>query len=161
MMSGVPLETCWAFNKLWNNKFYYKLHLVGISTELKSLFIFLGGNFAQCIFPRRLHSSFGEISKFEVRESLESEQDKVMCTDVFGVGKANKHEKEAGTSRRLYFKRNLSVIGRSLMNITSITWPEGFSASLKARSFPFTTTKQLIWYDMIYDTIWYMIWYIC
>jgi hypothetical protein len=29
MMSGVPLETCWAFNKLWNNKFYYKLHLVG------------------------------------------------------------------------------------------------------------------------------------
>ena len=35
MMSGVPLETCWAFNKLWNNKFYYKLHLVGISTESK------------------------------------------------------------------------------------------------------------------------------
>ena len=33
MMCGVPLETCWAFNKLWNNKFYYKLHLVGISTE--------------------------------------------------------------------------------------------------------------------------------
>jgi len=24
MMSGVPLETCWAFNKLWNDKFYYK-----------------------------------------------------------------------------------------------------------------------------------------
>jgi len=24
MMSGVPLETCWAFNKLWNN-FYYKV----------------------------------------------------------------------------------------------------------------------------------------
>ena len=24
MMSGVPLETCWVFNKLWNNKFYYK-----------------------------------------------------------------------------------------------------------------------------------------
>jgi len=24
MMSGVPLETCWAFNKLWNNNFYYK-----------------------------------------------------------------------------------------------------------------------------------------
>jgi hypothetical protein len=23
-MSGVPLETCWAFNKLWNCKFYYK-----------------------------------------------------------------------------------------------------------------------------------------
>jgi hypothetical protein len=25
MMSGVPLETCLAFNKLWNNKFYYKV----------------------------------------------------------------------------------------------------------------------------------------
>jgi len=24
MMSGVPLETCWAFSKLWNNKFHYK-----------------------------------------------------------------------------------------------------------------------------------------
>ena len=24
MTSGVPLETCWAFKKLWNNKFYYK-----------------------------------------------------------------------------------------------------------------------------------------
>ena len=33
MMSGVPLETCWAFSKLWNNKFCHKLHLVGISTE--------------------------------------------------------------------------------------------------------------------------------
>jgi hypothetical protein len=34
MMSGVPLKTCWAFITLWNNKFYYKLHLVGISTEV-------------------------------------------------------------------------------------------------------------------------------
>jgi hypothetical protein len=28
MVSGVPLETCWVFSKLWNNKFYYKLHLL-------------------------------------------------------------------------------------------------------------------------------------
>jgi len=25
MMSGMPLETCWAFNERWNNKFYYKV----------------------------------------------------------------------------------------------------------------------------------------
>jgi hypothetical protein len=25
MMSGMPLETCWAFNKRWKNKFYYKV----------------------------------------------------------------------------------------------------------------------------------------
>jgi len=25
MTSGMPLETCWAFNKFWNNKFYYKV----------------------------------------------------------------------------------------------------------------------------------------
>jgi hypothetical protein len=25
MMSGMPLETCWVFNKFWNNKFYYKV----------------------------------------------------------------------------------------------------------------------------------------
>jgi hypothetical protein len=24
-MSGVPLETCWAFNERWNNKLYYKV----------------------------------------------------------------------------------------------------------------------------------------
>jgi len=24
LMSGGPLETCWAFRKIWNNKFYYK-----------------------------------------------------------------------------------------------------------------------------------------
>jgi hypothetical protein len=29
MMSGMPLEACWAFNERWNNKFYYKLNLVG------------------------------------------------------------------------------------------------------------------------------------
>jgi hypothetical protein len=25
MTSGMPLETCWAFNKRWNNKFYYRV----------------------------------------------------------------------------------------------------------------------------------------
>jgi hypothetical protein len=25
MMSGMLLETCWAFNERWNNKFYYKV----------------------------------------------------------------------------------------------------------------------------------------
>ena len=25
MMSGMPFETCWAFNERWNNKFYHKL----------------------------------------------------------------------------------------------------------------------------------------
>jgi hypothetical protein len=25
MMSGVSLEICWAFEKVWNNKFYYKV----------------------------------------------------------------------------------------------------------------------------------------
>jgi len=25
MMSGMPLETCWAVNERWNNKFYYKV----------------------------------------------------------------------------------------------------------------------------------------
>jgi len=46
MMSGVPLETCWAFNKLWNNMCYSKaascwyfywviLLLVNIQTNFK------------------------------------------------------------------------------------------------------------------------------
>jgi hypothetical protein len=28
MMSGMTLEICWAFNKFWNNKFYYKVWLL-------------------------------------------------------------------------------------------------------------------------------------
>ena len=28
MMSDMPLETCWDFNKRWNNKFNYGVHLV-------------------------------------------------------------------------------------------------------------------------------------
>jgi len=49
-MSGVPLETCWAFNERWVNKFYYKVascwlfllsHLYGslllISTSLRTV----------------------------------------------------------------------------------------------------------------------------
>jgi len=28
MISGMLLETCWAFHKVWNNKFYYKVKLL-------------------------------------------------------------------------------------------------------------------------------------
>ena len=43
MMSGMPLETCWAVNELWNNKFYYKvascwLFLLGRSIIMTFLF---------------------------------------------------------------------------------------------------------------------------
>jgi hypothetical protein len=30
MKSGVSLETCWAFNERWNNKFYYKVASFGL-----------------------------------------------------------------------------------------------------------------------------------
>jgi len=53
MMSGVPFETCCAFKKLWNNKFCYKLYLVGISTESStmhgSMSIRLSYIFAVCV----------------------------------------------------------------------------------------------------------------
>jgi hypothetical protein len=43
MISGVPLETCWAFNERWNNKFCYKvascwLFLLNIHPALSFLF---------------------------------------------------------------------------------------------------------------------------
>jgi hypothetical protein len=57
MMSGIPLETCWAFNERWNNKFYYKvasccLFLLSHTTihgsmNIKVLFnfsVFIGNN---------------------------------------------------------------------------------------------------------------------
>jgi hypothetical protein len=37
MMSGVPLETCWAFNKLAIINSITKLHLIGISTESSTM----------------------------------------------------------------------------------------------------------------------------
>jgi len=47
MMSGMPLETCCAFNKFWNNKFYY--------------------NFASCWLFLLIHTgaSFGLVNGFE------------------------------------------------------------------------------------------------
>ena len=46
MMSDIPLETCWAFNVLWNNKFRYQvascwLLLLSDAFNLKPLPIFL------------------------------------------------------------------------------------------------------------------------
>ena len=40
MMSDLPLETCWAFNERWNNKFCYKvascwLFLLNVLTAIK------------------------------------------------------------------------------------------------------------------------------
>jgi len=37
-----------AFNKLWNNKFYYKLHLVGISTESSTMHGSMNINIIHC-----------------------------------------------------------------------------------------------------------------
>jgi hypothetical protein len=40
MMGGVPLETCWAFNEWWNNKFCYKVASCWLFL-LDCLFIYL------------------------------------------------------------------------------------------------------------------------
>jgi hypothetical protein len=37
MMSGVSLKTCWAIKKHWNNKLYYRSHLVGYFYEMRQL----------------------------------------------------------------------------------------------------------------------------
>jgi hypothetical protein len=39
MMSRMPLETCWAFNKHWNNKFYYKVASGWLFLLIQSSFI--------------------------------------------------------------------------------------------------------------------------
>jgi len=43
MMSGMPLETCWAFNKLWNNKFGYKVASCWIFLLIKTDLQEMGG----------------------------------------------------------------------------------------------------------------------
>jgi hypothetical protein len=55
MMSGVPLETCWAFNECWNNKFYYKvascwLFLLSHTTMHGSMNIKKKNGFDVCCF---------------------------------------------------------------------------------------------------------------
>jgi hypothetical protein len=43
MMSGVPLETCWAFNERWNNLLYYKV---------ASSWLFLLSSLYSIVFPQ-------------------------------------------------------------------------------------------------------------
>jgi len=60
MMSGMPLETCWAFNKLWSNKSYY--NAASCSTESSTMHgsmstkwsVKLCGHFPTCFLHRRL-----------------------------------------------------------------------------------------------------------
>jgi hypothetical protein len=62
MMSGKPLETCYAFNKFWNNKFYYNgascwLSLLIHTTmhgsmNIKSILTFLFSSGKDCIWMR-------------------------------------------------------------------------------------------------------------
>jgi len=46
MMSGMPLETCWAFIERWNNKFYYKVASCWLyRLSQKEILKFLGAQF--------------------------------------------------------------------------------------------------------------------
>jgi hypothetical protein len=61
MMSGMPLETCWAFNEWWNNKFYYKiascwLFLLSLNTILN-------------IFTKTESKKVTNMKKFKIRHS--------------------------------------------------------------------------------------------
>jgi len=40
-MSGMPLETCWAFNKGWNNIFYYKIACYWLFLQIQFRFHFI------------------------------------------------------------------------------------------------------------------------
>ena len=40
MMSGMSLETCWTFNKFWNNKFYYKVAACWLFLLVISYFVY-------------------------------------------------------------------------------------------------------------------------
>jgi len=50
MMSGMPLETCWAFDERWNDKFYYKA--ASCSLFLLSYIINVDLNRAFSLFSR-------------------------------------------------------------------------------------------------------------
>jgi hypothetical protein len=53
MMSGVQLETCWAFNERWNNKFYYKVASCWLFLLSKSWYIRKYFVIPECIIQLR------------------------------------------------------------------------------------------------------------
>ena len=78
MISSMPLETCWAFNERWNNKFWYKVASCWLfllshtamhgsmnikkknkSTNLSSGDILISAWWFESILPPCLHSGFG------------------------------------------------------------------------------------------------------
>jgi len=76
MMSGVPLETCWAFSKLWNNKFYYKvascwLFLLSHTAMHGSMNIKKKINYYQCVCEvQTKHSNHKIVLSFGYSTSL-------------------------------------------------------------------------------------------
>jgi len=54
MMGGVPLETCWAFNKFWNNKFCYKVASCWLFLRIQWIFMSVINNFQhQCKYQHK------------------------------------------------------------------------------------------------------------
>jgi hypothetical protein len=81
MTSGTPLETCWAFNKFWNNKFYYKVASCWLFLLIQnmSLLICLSCRPSCPVFPRLIRVLFVLFYRPELNLMLETFLQ--ICTD--------------------------------------------------------------------------------
>ena len=72
MMSGMPLETCWAFNEQWNNKFYYKvascwLFLLSHTTSMNiKLITILNKIFFQSLYYLQILSQIWKVFRKQI-----------------------------------------------------------------------------------------------
>jgi hypothetical protein len=76
-MSGMPLETCWAFNERWNNKFYYKvascwLFLLNHTTmhgsmNIKCIYMYV--RICTCTGSHHTHCVYGLATGLHLREN--------------------------------------------------------------------------------------------
>ena len=77
MMSGMPLETCWAVNERWNDKFCYKvtscwLFLLIIITTLQGTFIWIPRLFCHVTMYLPNNQCLpGEVGKLFTKETVQ------------------------------------------------------------------------------------------
>jgi hypothetical protein len=160
MMSGVPLETYWAFNKLWGNKFFYKLHLVGISTESYydariheyQIYELLTVNF--CLIPLVWVTHLPQISsKGSVGYKLSSHQKK---TRFMSIVKHNcSHIRHVlNLIFRENIRTNISIKFSSFLS--HIQEVQGSDLFLNHNNFKFLLKRWTDCEACIYRRIWYM-----
>jgi hypothetical protein len=108
MMSGVPLETCWAFSKRWNNKFYYKVASCWLFLVIQFRFHFI---LCPCHFPHiRFRSTLFQFvppTKHK-HAKIQGEHNPSLITNIY--------YKKTTWNKNIFFFQNVTVLKKFFFN---------------------------------------------